>query len=100
MPLVRFAIGRETELVPFSVGVRGRFERWLVEQDASGRRFDDEQRRWLEMMVEHVAGSLGIEVEDLDLAPFVGEGGVGRAGTVFEGKVAGVMRGPTQALVG
>ena len=40
-----------------------------------GRAFTAEQVRWLEMMRDHIATSVEMTVDDLDLAPFVGEGG-------------------------
>ena len=85
--LVGFALGRDDELVPYDEQVRQRFETWLAQQETAGRTFNDEQRRWLDMMRDHVARSLEIEMDDFDLTPFVEQGGVGRAGQVFEGEL-------------
>ena len=81
--LVRFALHKDGELVPFVDQVRARFDNWLAQQDQRGRRFNDEQRRWLVMMRDHVAQSLEIDIDDFDLTPFVEEGGVGKAAQVF-----------------
>jgi len=81
--LVRFATHRDEELVPFGDQVRARFEGWLAQQGNSGRAFTAEQRQWLEMMRDHIATSLEMTVDDLDFAPFAGEGGRGRAALVF-----------------
>ena len=48
-----------------------------------GSRFTAEQRHWLEMIRDHIAANLSIEVDHFDLAPFVQEGGLGRAYQVF-----------------
>jgi len=81
--LVRFATHKDDELVPFGDQVRERFDQWMAQQRDHGRAFTPEQRRWLEMMRDHVATSLEMTVEDLDYAPFAEEGGRGRAAQVF-----------------
>lgn len=89
--LVRFALHRDEELVPFRELVEERFENWLAQQREGGRAFTAEQLRWLEMMRDHVATSVEMTVEDLDYAPFAGEGGLGRAALVFGGELRKVM---------
>jgi len=81
--LVRFATHRDDELVPFGEQVRERFEGWILQQENRGRAFTADQRRWLEMMRDHIATSLEMTVEDLDYAPFAEEGGRGKAAQVF-----------------
>ncbi|HYC90465.1 MAG TPA: type I restriction-modification enzyme R subunit C-terminal domain-containing protein [Thermoanaerobaculia bacterium] len=89
--LVRFAVHKDDELVPFGEQVRERFEQWLAQQRDAGHAFTPEQRRWLEMMRDHIATSLEMTVEDFDLAPFVEEGGLGRAAQVFGGELRRVL---------
>ena len=89
--LVRFAMHRDNELVPFGEQVRARFEEWMAQQDNRGRRFTPEQRRWLEMMRDHIATSLEMTVDDLDYAPFAEEGGRGKAAEVFGEGLRGVL---------
>jgi hypothetical protein len=55
--------------------VQARFQSWLTQQEQAGRQFTAEQRRWLQMMRDHIAASLEIDVDDFDLTPFAGEGG-------------------------
>jgi type I restriction enzyme R subunit len=81
--LVRFATHKDDELVPFGEHVRARFEGWMAQQGNQGRAFTAEQRRWLEMMRDHIATSLEMTVEDLDYAPFAEAGGRGKAAQVF-----------------
>jgi type I restriction enzyme R subunit len=81
--LVRFALHQEQELVPFADQVRERFELWMAEQQASGKRFTTEQVHWLEMIRDHVAQSLEIDTADFDLSPFAQEGGLAKAAQVF-----------------
>jgi type I restriction enzyme R subunit len=81
--LVRFATHRDDELVPFGDQVRARFEAWMAQRGNRGRSFTAEQRRWLEMMRDHIATSLEMTVEDLDYAPFAEAGGRGKVAQVF-----------------
>jgi len=81
--LLRFATHQDDELVPFGDQVRERFVGWMAQQDNRGRAFTSEQRRWLEMMRDHIATSLEMTVEDLDYAPFAEAGGRGKAAQVF-----------------
>jgi type I restriction enzyme, R subunit len=96
--LVRFALHQESELIPHAERVRKRFARWLAEQENRGKRFTDEQRRWLEMMRDHVATTVEIEVEDFDLTPFANEGGLARASQLFGKELRHVVRGLNEAL--
>ena len=95
--LVRYALHQQGELVPFGEQVRERFAGWMAQQENRGR-FTDEQRHWLEMMRDHVATSLEIEVEDFDYAPFVEQGGLGRAQQVFGDHLRPILDELNEAL--
>jgi type I restriction enzyme R subunit len=45
--------------------------------------FTDEQMEWLRLIKDHIAVSLSIEPQDLDLSPFDRKGGLGRFYDVF-----------------
>ena len=81
--LIRFALHKDDELVPFAARVEERFTNWVAQQENSGREFSETQRRWLEMIRDHVAQSLEIEIDDFSYTPFVEQGGLGRAVNVF-----------------
>ena len=81
--LVRFAIHQDNELVPFPERVNANFKAWLANQESSGKRFTGEQRRWLEMIRDHIAANLGIEPEDFEYAPFSQAGGLGKVHQLF-----------------
>lgn len=93
--LVRFALNKENELVPFADGIKARFAEWIGQQ---GGRFTAEQVRWLEMIREQVATSVEITIDDFDEVPFVQEGGLGRAQQVFGGKLADVLHEVNEVL--
>ena len=81
--LVRFAIGDADELAPFADHVNRRFDGWLAMQETAGREFTAEQRRWLEAIRDHIAGSVSIEPADFQYAPFNQQGGLMGAYNVF-----------------
>jgi type I restriction enzyme, R subunit len=81
--LIRFALNKDEELVPFSSRVEERFTSWMAQQENKKRAFTDDQRRWLEMLKTHVMQSVGIDVDDFSYAPFVQEGGLGKAVQIF-----------------
>jgi type I restriction enzyme R subunit len=78
--LVRFALDQENELVPFPEKVDANFKAWLAQQ---GKKFTEEQVRWLEMIRDHIAGNLSIETDDFEYAPFSQKGGIGRVYQLF-----------------
>lgn len=81
--LIRFALQQEELLIPFADEVRSRFQNWLAQQEQRGRRFSAEQRQWLELIRDHIAANLQIEMDDFDYLPFIQRGGVGRAYQTF-----------------
>jgi type I restriction enzyme R subunit len=81
--LVRFAIGTVDMLEPFAETVNQRFNGWLAEQEKQGRRFTPEQLEWLNMIKEHIATSLRIEIEDFENVPFNQKGGAIKANRLF-----------------
>jgi type I restriction enzyme R subunit len=89
--LVRFAVHKDDELIPFGDHVRERFTQWMLQQREHGRAFTQEQQHWLEMMRDHIATSAEMTVADFDLAPFAEEGGLGRAGQVFGSDLQNVL---------
>ena len=70
--LVRFAIGEVATLEPYKETVDRRFQEWLADQSES---FSQEQSAWLEMIKDHIATSLRIEMDDFENIPFQAKGG-------------------------
>lgn len=93
--LVRFALHKDNELVPFAEGVKAKFAAWIAQQRG---RFTGEQVQWLEMIREQVATSVEITMDDFDDVPFIQAGGVGKAQQVFGGKLVEVLREVNEVL--
>jgi type I restriction enzyme R subunit len=97
--LVRFALEQDDELVPFRDRVEARFQGWLAMQEQAGQKFSAEQRRWLGWMKDHIATSMGIDTEALDLPPFTEYGGIGYAYSLFGDRLTELMEQLSQELV-
>ncbi len=92
--LIRFALHQENELEPFAEHVQKRYQEWLSKQ----KRFTEEQLRWLEMIKEHIVGSLSIEKDDFDSVPFKTEGGLGKAYQLFGEELYSIMDALNEVL--
>jgi type I restriction enzyme R subunit len=89
--LVRFAMQQTNELVPYPERVQANFKAWLAQHNAAKtsvhaepvEAFTQEQIHWLEMIRDHIAANLGIEIDDFEYAPFNTEGGLGKVHQLF-----------------
>ncbi len=98
--LVRFAIGADAELKPFSDQVDKRFQEWIFRHNAQrATSFTSEQTEWLRLIKDHIAASCSIRHEDFDYAEFAGKGGLQKAWTVFGRELDGLMRDMNKELV-
>jgi type I restriction enzyme, R subunit len=86
--LVRFAMHQDNDLVPYPERVLANFNAWLAQQ---GKPFTSEQMHWLEMIRDHIAANLGIDVEDFEYAPFNTEGGLGKVHQLFGAELPKVI---------
>jgi type I restriction enzyme R subunit len=93
--LVRFAMHQDNELVPYPERVAANFKAWLAQQ---GGGFTEEQTHWLEMIRDHIAANLGIQLDDFDYAPFNKAGGLGRVHQLFGEKLPQVLTALNDAL--
>jgi type I restriction enzyme R subunit len=94
--LVRFAMQQDNELVPYPERVQANFKAWLAQHGAP---FTTEQQHWLEMIRDHIAANLGIELEDFDYAPFSQQGGLGRVHQLFGEQLPQVLDELNRELV-
>lgn len=94
--LVRFAMHQDNELVPYPERVNANFKAWVAQQ---GARFTLEQLHWLEMIRDHIAANLGVEVEDFEYAPFDYEGGLGKVHQLFGAELPKVIEEMNRELI-
>ena len=81
--IIRFEMGYADNLAPFADRVNYNFMQWTLRRNAGAVHFTEEQMEWLRLIRDHIAASLAIEPEDLDLTPFDRRGGLGRFYEVF-----------------
>ncbi len=93
--LVRFALEQQPVLAPFADSVSERFNEWLMDKAKAASQlptinsqpaapvFTPEQFSWLSLIRDHIATSLSIEPDDLELSPFNQRGGLGKAHQLF-----------------
>lgn len=81
--MIRIEMGAAAELIPFAERVDSNFKAWTFRRNAGSVHFTDEQMDWLRMIKDHIAASLSIEPDDLELNPFDHEGGLGRFYELF-----------------
>jgi len=95
--LVRFAMHQENQLVPYPERVAANFKAWLAQTTRHSREsgnpepFTPEQQHWLEMIRDHIAANLGINLDDFEYAPFNKEGGLGRVHQLFGAQLPQVI---------
>lgn len=81
--LVRFEMGYTENLTPFVDRVNTNFQNWVFRRNAGAVHFTEEQMDWLRLIKDHIAVSLSIETDDLELNPFDRKGGLGRFYELF-----------------
>ena len=96
--LVRFALHQQDALVPYRELVNLRFAQWVAQQETAGVIFTPAQREWLELIRDHVAASMGIDMDDFEYAPFAQKGGAGKASQVFGERLDAVLRELNEVL--
>ena len=97
--IIRFEMGYEDKLSPFADKVNYNFMRWTLKKNAGDIHFTEEQMEWLRMIKEHIATSLSIIPEDLDLSPFDRKGGLGKFYDVFGDEYEAILEEMNEELV-
>lgn len=97
--VIRFEMGYSDDLTPFADKVNYNFMQWTLRRNAGNVHFTDEQMEWLRLIKDHIAVSLSIEQEDLDLSPFDRKGGLGKFYDVFGDTYKAVLQEMNLELV-
>lgn len=92
--LVRFAMGYNFFLEPFSATVNRNFEEWL-----EGKDFNAEENKWLEMIRDHIATSLNIRMSNFEYTPFMELGNGARVHELFGDDLDNILKSLTEKLV-
>ena len=92
--LVRYAIGENAFLEPFKQTVNRRFAEWL-----HGKSITGEQHKWLEMIRDHIATSLDIQMSDFEYTPFAEHGNGAKVYELFGDDLADILKDLMEKLV-
>ncbi|GBU20435.1 type I restriction endonuclease [Fibrobacteres bacterium R8-0-B4] len=97
--LVRFQLGQTKELITFSSETARRFQSWTFEKQKGTLKFTDEQMEWLRMLRDHIAASMSVTTEDLELSPFNNNGGLGKFYELFGSDYENILNEMNYALM-
>ncbi len=89
--LIRFELGIDTLLEPYSEIVNRNFKEWVFKRNAGHVQFTDEQMQWLRMIKDHIISSVRIDKDDFERTPFDGEGGLGKMFNLFGAEYEGLL---------
>ena len=97
--LIRRVCGLDDKIAPYAETVRRNFQTWILKRHSgAGHKFDDEQMEWLRMIRDHIASSIHIQRDDLDMAPFDAKGGLGKMYQLFGERIDTVLNEMNGAL--
>lgn len=103
--LIRRACGIDEKLTPFDATVRRNYRDWILQRNAArlsdgqGQPFSESQTAFLQLIRDHLLTSLRLERDDLDFAPFDGQGGLGKMFQLFGDEMDGLIEEVNRELV-
>jgi type I restriction enzyme R subunit len=97
--LIRRVCQIDETLVNYEDTVRRNFQNWIMTHHAGNtEKFSPEQMAWLHMIRDHIASSIHIERDDLEMSPFDGKGGLGKMYQLFGSNMDNMFDELNQAL--
>ena len=98
--LLRRITGLDERLTPYDKTVDRNFQSWVFKkQEGAAVKFNEEQMAWLRMIKDHIASSVHLDMDDLDNAPFDGQGGIGKMHRLFGDEMYGIVEELNEVLV-
>src|SRR5690606_31691038 len=77
--LIRYELGVDQELRPYADTVRRNFQEWVFRKQAGGAvKFTEDQMAWLRLVRDHIATSVHLDRDDLELGTMGQQGGLDR----------------------
>ena len=99
--LIRRVCGLDGTISPYAETVRRSFQNWIMKRHSGGgQKFTEAQMDWLRMIRDHIASSFHLDREDLDMAPFDADGGMGQMYRLFGDQMNDVIHELNEALAG
>jgi type I restriction enzyme, R subunit len=97
--LIRRVCGIDAKIAPYADTVRRNFQNWILKRHSgAGEKFTEDQMNWLRMIRDHIVTSIHVERDDLDMAPFNAQGGLGKMYQLFGASMDNVINELNEAL--
>ena len=97
--LIRRVCGLDAKIAPYAETVKRNFQTWIMQRHSgAGEKFTGEQLEWLHMIRDHIANSVHIDRDDVDMAPFDAKGGLGKMYQLFGESMDDVLKEMNEAL--
>ncbi len=98
--LIRRVTGLDSALFTYNNTVRRNFQSWIMQRHSgAGEKFNEAQMAWLHMIRDHIISSFHMERDDLEMAPFDAQGGMGKMYQLFGEKMDEVIEELNRELV-
>ncbi|MCR4742304.1 MAG: DEAD/DEAH box helicase family protein [Treponema sp.] len=83
--MIRYEMGKTDKVYTFQDIVDRNYKTWIFNRNhkQGSERLTEEQTEWLSIIKDHIASSLSITTDDLELSPFDGMGGLGKYYQLF-----------------
>lgn len=80
---IRFELGIDKKLFPYSDIVSLNFKNWVFKKNAGHIHYSEEQMEWLRMIKDTIASSMSVDKESFDISPFDVKGGLAKLYHLF-----------------
>lgn len=81
--LIRYEVGVDAELRPYADTVRKNFQEWAFRKQAGAVKFTEAQMAWLHLVRDHIATSVHLDRDDLELGTMGQQGGLAKMYQLF-----------------
>ncbi|MBL3527972.1 MAG: DEAD/DEAH box helicase family protein [gamma proteobacterium endosymbiont of Lamellibrachia anaximandri] len=97
--LIRRVCEIDKTLSTYDATVRRNFQNWVMKHHAgAGEKFNEDQMQWLQMIRDHIISSFHFERDDLEMAPFDSQGGLGKMVQLFGADMDGLINEMNEEL--
>lgn len=97
--LIKFELNQIDTLQSFASQTNNKFKKWIFDKNSGYGQFTEEQMEWLRLIRDHIALSMNIQKEDLELTPFNNMGGLQKYYQLFGNEYENILNELNYVLV-